>query len=81
MLSLIAKIYRDKYKLTNSDEAIVFESKQSVKAVTTKVKVAKMGGMTLIDSPGTNDPDKKRPDYQIQLELINTIRTLLKDVE
>ena len=35
--------------------------------------------MTLIDTPGTNDPDKKRTDAQIQLELMNTIRALLRE--
>ena len=56
-----------------------FESGKSVKAVTTKVKVDQSGNMTLIDTPGTNDPDKKRTDSQIQLELMNTIRALLRE--
>ena len=51
-----------------------FKSGKSNRAVTTTVKVTKIGNMTLIDTPGTNDPDKIRPDRQIQNELINTIR-------
>ena len=42
VLSLISQIYSDKYKVKK--EAIIsFESAKSIKAVTTKVKVATMG--------------------------------------
>ena len=46
--------------------------------MTTKVKVIKTGNLTLIDSPGSNDPDKKRTDVQIGIELVNTISAILK---
>jgi len=78
-LSLISKIYSITHKVASKGEIVIFESGKSVKAVTTKVKVDQSGNMTLIDTPGTNDPDKKRTDGQIQLELMNTIRALLRD--
>ena len=60
---------------------MVFKHQKSGKAVTTKVKIAKIGNLTLIDTPGTNDPDKKRTDVNIQIEFINTIRTTLLNKE
>ena len=38
---------------------------------------SKTGNLTLMDTPGTNDPDKKRHDRQIQGEVINSIRSVL----
>ena len=32
--------------------------------------------MILIDTPGTNDPDKKRQDKTVYNETINTVRSL-----
>ena len=54
---------------------------KSSKAVTTNTKMVKTGNMTLIDSPGTNDPDKRRQDRLIMSELFNTIRSLLTSRE
>ena len=34
--------------------------------------------MTLIDTPGFNDPNRMRTDKQIMLDLVNTIRDPLK---
>ena len=48
-----------------SDQPFKFETGKSSKAVTTKVKVVEIGDWRLIDTPGTNDPDKKRTDKQI----------------
>ena len=61
-LNLISRIYAAKFK---TDDFTTFKSAKSGKAVTTKVKVVQTGNMTLIDTPGTNDPDKKRTDHQI----------------
>ena len=40
--------------------------------------MAKRGNMTLIDTPGLNDPNKTRSDKQIFIDFINTIRESLK---
>ena len=45
--------------------------------MTTSVKVVKTGNMVLVDTPGTNDPDKKRPDSVIQIDIVNTIRPII----
>ena len=47
-------------------------------SVTDLVKVAKSGNMTLIDTPGFNDPRKTLTDKNIYMNLINTIREPLK---
>ena len=76
-LTLISQIYSKHFKGAKGYAPVEFKSGQSSSAVTTKVKVIKTGNLTLIDSPGTNDPDKKRTDQQISVELVNTIRTIL----
>ena len=47
-------------------------------SVTDLVKVAKSGNMTLVDTPGFNDPRKALTDKNIYMNLINTIREPLK---
>ena len=42
------------------------------------MRLATNGNMTLIDTPGFNDPDKRRSDRQIFIDLVNTIRGTLK---
>ena len=56
-----------------------FAHGKSSSAVTTRVEVGRTGNMTVIDTPGTNDPSKQRPNKQIEREMINTIRKLLID--
>ena len=36
--------------------------------------------MMLIDTPGTNDPDKKRQDKQIFNEFVNQVRSILMSI-
>jgi pantothenate kinase-related protein Tda10 len=76
LLSKISEIYSKKY--LDSIDILNFTASKSLVAVTSHVRVAKRGHMTLIDSPGTNDPNKTRTDKQIFLDLINTIREPLK---
>ena len=78
-LSLLSDIYEKQYERASKGEKISFEHAQSIESVTTVVRIASAGNMTLIDSPGTNDPNKLRTDQRIQVELINLIRDLLKD--
>ena len=61
-LTQIARIYKIQHKEACQGQIIQFVSGQSIEAVTTKVKVVKIGNMTLIDTPGTNDADKTRTD-------------------
>ena len=76
LLTKISEIYCKKY--LNSVEVLNFTASKSLVAVTSHVKVAKRGHMTLIDSPGLNDPNKTRTDKQIFMDLVNTIREPLK---
>ena len=61
-MSTISRIYASVFKGANGENPFKFKSQKSSKAVTTKVKIVRTGNMTLIDSPGTNDPDKRRTD-------------------
>ena len=49
--------------------------------MTRLVRVEKSYNMTLIDSPGLNDPNPARSNKRIFMDLINTIRALLKSDE
>ena len=61
-----------------SNNFLKFDASKSLVSVTSRPKIAKRGNMTLIDSPGLNDPNKTRTDKQIFMDLINTIRETLK---
>ena len=64
-LQQIVDIYKVHHKDECQGQKIKFVSGQSMKAVTTKVNVVQIGNMTLIDTPGTNDPDRTRTDAHI----------------
>ena len=61
-LSLISRIYTEHFLGSDQEKPLDFIAAKSAKSVTTKVKIVKTGNLTLIDSPGTNDPDRKRTD-------------------
>ena len=58
LLTKISEIYCKKYH--GSVNIPKFFASKSLFAVTTSFKIAKKGHMTLIDSPGLNDPNKIR---------------------
>ena len=76
LLNKIYQVYKEKYN--KDDGHIVFDASPSLMSVTSVVKIAKSGNMTLIDSPGFNDPNKLRTDKAIFMDLVNTIRGPLK---
>ena len=76
LLNKIYQVYKEKYN--KDDGHIVFNASPSLMSVTSIVKIAKSGNMTLIDSPGFNDPNKLRTDKNIFMDLVNTIRLPLK---
>ena len=55
-----------------------FEAQKSFESVTAFVRIAINNNMTLIDTPGFNDPNRLRSDKQIYMDLINTIRQPMK---
>ena len=77
LLTKISDVYRQKYD-KSEDEPIEFEASASLTSVTSKVRQVTSGNMTLVDSPGLNDPNKTRTDKLIFLELVNTIRETLQ---
>ena len=76
LLTKVSEIYKEKYKPKDSN-LIKFEAAQSLMSVTAFVKTAQSGNMTLIDTPGFNDPNKARSDKAIFMDLINTLRVPL----
>ena len=54
---------------------------QSFKAVTSFVKQGTVGSMTLIDTPGLNDPDAQRTDKITMIETIKNMSPKLYDSE
>ena len=62
LLSIVSRIYSEHFLGADLERPLDFIAAKSGKSVTTKVKVVKTGNLTLIDSPGTNDPDRKRTD-------------------
>ena len=38
-----------------------------------------MNGLTLIDTSGSNDPNKRRPDSFVNFEVVSKIRDLLSE--
>ena len=56
-----------------------FESKKSLKSVTSCVKMSSIGNMMFIDTPGLNDPETGRSDKNINIEIIKSLSNHLKD--
>ena len=54
---------------------------ESFKSVTSCINVGSLGDMTLIDTPGLNDPDARRSDKNIFIEMIKNLRIQLYDQE
>ena len=75
-LTKVSKTYHEEHD--RHGIPLVFTASKSLKAITNFVRIAKSGNMTLIDTPGFNDPNKTRTDKHIFMDLINTIREPLK---
>ena len=73
-LSKVSEIYSNEFNETSKNVQIEFDASKSFDAVTGFVRMASNGSMTLIDTPGLNDPDKMRSDKMIFMDLINTVR-------
>ena len=52
---------------------------ESLKSVTSCVQLGSVGGMILIDTPGFNDPDARRTDKNIHIEMIKNLNVQLYD--
>ena len=61
------------------DHGCKFKSMASFKSVTSCVQLGSVGCMTLIDTPGLNDPDASRSDKNIFIEMIKNLKLHLSD--
>ena len=71
-LNEIVKIVANKY-YKGQDHGCKFKSMESFKSVTSCVQLGSVGPMTLIDTPGLNDPDASRTDKNIFIEMIKNL--------
>ena len=79
-LNEIVEILSNKY-YKGQDHGCVFKSMESFKSVTSCVKLGSIGPASLIDTPGINDPDAKRTDKNIFIEIIKNLSIQLYDKE
>ena len=52
-----------------------FESGRSTKAVTTKSLIKNLKEMSIMDTPGLNDPDQKRSDAQNFINIVKNMQS------
>ena len=77
-LNEIVELYVEKYH-KDQEHGCRFKSMASFRSVTSCVQLASAGEMTLIDTPGFNDPDASRSDKNIHIEMIKNLRIQLYD--
>ena len=78
VLNKVADIIANKYHEGNI-RACTFKSMKSYKSVTPFVQTGTVGDVTLIDTPGFNDCDVNRSDKKIFIEMVHTLRQVVKD--
>ena len=78
-LNAIVDIYAKTHFPNLQEHGCDFESRESFKAVTGCVQAGSLGNMTLIDTPGFNDPDAARSDKNIFIEMIKKLTIPLND--
>ena len=74
------QIAADRYA-KGQEHGCEFESNASFKSVTSCVSIGSIANMTLIDTPGLNDPNAARTDKKIYIEMIKSISEQLYDNE
>ena len=79
-LNSLVQIVEEKLSI-GKNHTCKFESKRSLSSVTSCVKIGSTGNMTLIDTPGLNDPETGRSDKNINIEIIKNLSDRLKDPE
>ena len=73
LLTKVSQIF-GKFFAKGSEPPPEFKASKSVKTVTQHCTKVEYEIMTLIDTPGLNDPNKLRTDKQIFIDLVSTIR-------
>ena len=64
-----------------SEQSVQFESNKSFKSVTGCFKEGTIGQMSLMDTPGLNDPNAERSDKCIIIEMMKNVGAKLRDKE
>ena len=77
-MNKIVELYVDKY-FKGLEHGCKFKSMASFRSVTSCVQLGSVENMTLIDTPGLNDPDATRSDKNIHIEMIKNLRIQLYD--
>ena len=77
-LNSLVKLAEEKY-FKGQDHNCKFEGRKDLKSVTSYIKMGSIGNMTLIDTPGLNDPETGRSDKNINIEIIKTLSNQLND--
>ena len=77
-LNEIVELFVDKY-YKGFEHGCRFKSMASFRSVTSCVQLGSVMNMTLIDTPGLNDPDATRSDKNIHIEMIKNLRIRLYD--
>ena len=77
-LNEIVQIFTEKY-YTGAQHGCKFKSMESFKSVTSCVQAGSVGNMTLVDTPGLNDPNARRSDKNIHIEIIKNMSMHLYD--
>ena len=73
LLTKISQIFKN-FFAKGSDPAPEFKASKSIRTVTQHCTKVDYEIMTLIDTPGLNDPNRLRTDKQIFMDLVATIR-------
>ena len=71
----MAKIYSE--EIHREGQTIEFTHKQSFESVTSCVEIKTSGNMTLIDTPGFNDPKSQMSDKKILNEMTKLVRPIV----
>ena len=77
-LNEIVNVFANKFH-QGQEHGCKFKSAESFKSVTSCVQLSSIGNMSLIDTPGLNDPNAKRSDKNIFVEMIKSLNIILSD--
>ena len=77
-MNAIVEIVAKKYQISQ-DHVCKFKSMQSFKSVTSCVQAGTTGPVTLVDTPGFNDPDATKTDKNIHIETTRNLSLQLYD--
>ena len=79
-LNKIVKLIADKF-FKGDSQGCDFRSMQSVESVTSCVEARTIGNMTLIDTPGVNDPNLARSNKNTFIEMIKSMKQRFENPE